>query len=128
MLTSSPVVREAEAAQWEDMPQVFGVSILGLVAALGRVFSWPSPEEDVLRVTKEWEELFENTETGRRIARRTWIEESPKSKEPGQKEKWRSAALFIHMNGNEVENRGNGMEKAMLAKGRCVFMLRVFSA
>ena len=69
--------------------------------------------------------MFENVEPRRRIARRTWTEEIPKSKEPGQNEKWRSVALFIHTNGNEVENRGSGTEKVMLAKSRCVLMLRV---
>lgn len=39
MLTSRPVVREVEAAQSEDMLHVFGVSILCVMAGLGRVFS-----------------------------------------------------------------------------------------
>lgn len=66
---------------------------------------------------------MENREI-RRIARRAWIEEVPKSKERGQNEKWRSAAWFIYMNGNEVENRGSEMEKVMFAKRRCIFMVK----
>lgn len=38
-----------------------------------------------------------------------------KSTVTGQKEKSDSIALFINVNGNEVENRGSGMEKVMLA-------------
>lgn len=33
----------------------------------------------------------------------------------GQNEESHSIALFINVNGNEVENRGSGMEKVMLA-------------
>lgn len=52
------------------------------------------PGRRMFSVAKDWEELFENVEPGRRIARKTWIEEIPKSKEPGQNEKWCSLTLF----------------------------------
>lgn len=36
--------------------------------------------------------------------------------EPEQNEKWCPVILFMPMNGNEVEKKGNGMEKVMLAQ------------
>lgn len=36
-------------------------------------------------------------------------------------------SLYLH-DGNEVENRVSGMKKYMLAKSRCIFMLRVIEA
>lgn len=50
-----------------------------------------------------------------------------KSKEVDKNGTRYPVALFISVNGNEVENRGNGMEKAMLAKSSCLFMVKVFS-
>ena len=47
-----------------------------------------------------------------------------RSKEPEQNEKWCPVALFMPVNGNEVENKGNGMEKVMLAKSSCIFMVK----
>ena len=47
-----------------------------------------------------------------------------RSKEPEQNEKWCTGALFMPVNGNEVENKGNGMEKVMLAKSSCIFMVK----
>lgn len=46
------------------------------------------------------------------------------SKEPEQNEKSCPVALFMPVNGNEVENKGNRMEKVMLAKSSYIFMVK----
>lgn len=82
------------------------------------------PGRRMFSVAKDWEELFENVEPGRRIARKTWIEEIPKNQ---VRMKSGVRSLYLH-DGNEVENRVSGMKKYMLAKSRCIFMLRVIEA
>lgn len=82
------------------------------------------PGRRMFSVAKDWEELFENVEPGRRIARKTWIEEIPKNQ---VRMKSGVHSLYLH-DGNEVENRVSGMKKYMLAKSRCIFMLRVIEA
>ena len=37
-----------------------------------------------------------------------------------------SGLVYVYVNGNEVENTGSEMEKVMLAKSNCRYVLKIF--